>query len=124
MARTVGSGSSGPSADPASVTHHRPHRGSHHFLYSTAADPAALAELLDDDGVGLGPSNRRSGLANMCRRAERHGGTLILTAREPTGTRLTWSIPTIDATTSGAPHRGSWTGNFDPVLESLSRTQP
>lgn len=46
-----------------------------------------------DDGVGMAPSTRRSGLANLRRRAEHHGGTLALNPREPTGTWLSWSIP-------------------------------
>jgi len=43
-----------------------------------------------DDGKGMGTSTRRSGLANLRRRAERHEGTLIVTDREPTGTHLCW----------------------------------
>ena len=46
-----------------------------------------------DDGIGLGPTARRSGLANLRRRAEQHGGTLTLGPRRPTGTCLTWAIP-------------------------------
>jgi signal transduction histidine kinase len=44
-----------------------------------------------DDGVGMGTTTRRSGLASMLRRAQRHGGDLTLTAREPSGTSLRWS---------------------------------
>jgi signal transduction histidine kinase len=47
---------------------------------------------VSDDGIGLGPTTRRSGLANLRRRAERRGGALTLT-EQPTGTRLCWSIP-------------------------------
>ncbi|GEL20386.1 sensor histidine kinase [Pseudonocardia asaccharolytica] len=46
-----------------------------------------------DDGVGIGSSTRRSGLANLRHRAERHGGILTLDSREPCGTHLCWSIP-------------------------------
>jgi len=46
-----------------------------------------------DDGIGLGPTARRSGLANLRRRAEHHGGSLTLAPRRPTGTTLTWTIP-------------------------------
>ena len=46
-----------------------------------------------DDGIGLGPTRRRSGLANLRRRAERHGGRLMLAPRRPTGTCLSWTIP-------------------------------
>jgi signal transduction histidine kinase len=57
----------------------------------------AGADLLtlevSDDGVGMRPPTRLSGVANLRRRAERHGGTLTLAPREPAGTRLSWSIP-------------------------------
>jgi signal transduction histidine kinase len=46
-----------------------------------------------DDGVGISPTAHPSGLANMRRRAERHGGTLIVERRDPSGTWLSWSIP-------------------------------
>jgi signal transduction histidine kinase len=46
-----------------------------------------------DDGIGLGPTRRRSGLANLRRRAELHGGRLTLASRRPTGTDLSWTIP-------------------------------
>ena len=46
-----------------------------------------------DDGRGLGPTERRSGLANMRRRAEAHSGSLEITSAEPTGTTLCWSVP-------------------------------
>lgn len=46
-----------------------------------------------DDGVGLGDTTRRSGLANLRRRAEQRGGTLAVAAGSPRGTHLTWSIP-------------------------------
>ena len=57
------------------------------------ATPERITLQVSDDGSGLGPTTRRSGLANLRRRAQRHGGTLTLTARQPCGTRLTWSIP-------------------------------
>ena len=50
---------------------------------------------VSDNGVGLGliDSPRRSGLDNLSRRADIWGGSLTLTANEPHGTRLVWSIP-------------------------------
>ncbi|MCU1653923.1 MAG: hypothetical protein QOE32_5825 [Pseudonocardiales bacterium] len=48
---------------------------------------------VSDNGTGIGTTTRHSGLANLRRRAEHHGGTLTLADREPSGTRLTWSIP-------------------------------
>lgn len=46
-----------------------------------------------DDGVGVPPTTRRSGLANLQARAERHRGTLRVLPNDPTGTRLSWSVP-------------------------------
>jgi signal transduction histidine kinase len=45
-----------------------------------------------DDGVGFGPGSRRSGLANLERRAQHHGGELIVTPGERSGTLLRWSV--------------------------------
>jgi signal transduction histidine kinase len=63
------------------------------------ADVAVVATGTDltlqvtDDGVGIGAVTRRSGLTNMRRRAEQRGGTLAVTAVEPRGTRIRWSVP-------------------------------
>lgn len=57
------------------------------------AGPDLLTLEVSDDGVGMCPPIRLSGVANLRRRAERHGGTLTLAPREPAGTRLSWSIP-------------------------------
>jgi signal transduction histidine kinase len=46
-----------------------------------------------DDGCGIPTTTHHSGLTNLRRRAEHHGGTLTLTPRKPDGTLLTWSIP-------------------------------
>jgi signal transduction histidine kinase len=53
-----------------------------------------------DDGVGLGESTRRSGLANLQLRAERLNGTMSVTdAKQPgtdpgrRGTKLQWKVP-------------------------------
>ena len=50
---------------------------------------------ISDDGVGLGANDdpRRSGLNNLRRRADIWGGSLNITANEPHGTRLVWTIP-------------------------------
>jgi signal transduction histidine kinase len=63
-------------------------------------DVTSLAVLIADDGVGIGDSERRSGLANLRVRAERYGGVLELatgTSTDPQpnheGTRLRWTIP-------------------------------
>ena len=61
-----------------------------------------LLELIDD-GVGMGDTQRRSGLANLRERAERRGGSLAhrrnrrrwpgANENQVRGTMLRWSIP-------------------------------
>jgi two-component system, NarL family, sensor histidine kinase DevS len=46
-----------------------------------------------DNGTGMGPSTRRSGLANLADRAEALGGRLQLGAAEGGGTELDWRVP-------------------------------
>jgi signal transduction histidine kinase len=64
-------------------------------IVSVSAPGDWLTLQVTDDGVGvdLDAVSRRSGLANLQRRAERHGGSFTLAAREPTGTQLTWTVP-------------------------------
>jgi signal transduction histidine kinase len=54
-----------------------------------------------DDGRGLGKPLRTSGLGNIRRRAERHGGELQLTVPRKGGTHLSWTVP-LAAEGSGA----------------------
>jgi len=66
-----------------------------------SAAPDQLALELVDDGVGIGDTGRRSGLANLRRRAEQRGGSFALTCPAPRpgsvadrgGTSLLWAIP-------------------------------
>jgi len=46
-----------------------------------------------DNGKGIGPGTRRSGLANLAERAEGLGGRLQLSAAEGGGTDLDWRVP-------------------------------
>jgi signal transduction histidine kinase len=57
------------------------------------ADGQRLALIVIDNGIGLGEGTRRSGLANLNRRAERHGGRLDVGNSSEGGLRLQWSIP-------------------------------
>ncbi|MEV1284531.1 GAF domain-containing protein [Modestobacter sp. NPDC049651] len=59
----------------------------------TLAD-GALTVVVRDDGRGLGPTSRRSGLANMRRRAQGHGGDLVVAPAVGGGTVVTWRGPT------------------------------
>jgi signal transduction histidine kinase len=45
---------------------------------------------ITDDGIGIGDSARRSGIANLERRAVRRGGTAGVARRPEGGTRLSW----------------------------------
>jgi signal transduction histidine kinase len=49
-----------------------------------------------DDGVWAADTGRRSGLANMRRRADRRGGTFTVDRGRPTGTHLRWTVPVSD----------------------------
>jgi signal transduction histidine kinase len=53
-----------------------------------------LTLTVRDDGRGIGAATRRSGLANLEQRAGRHGGICTVESAEPTGTLLTWRVPT------------------------------
>jgi signal transduction histidine kinase len=52
-----------------------------------------LAITVTDNGDGLTDTTRRSGLANLRARAERHGGRLDLDDNPEGGLRLRWTIP-------------------------------
>lgn len=76
------------------------HASAHKVEVDVLASPAELTLTVADDGTGLDGATRRSGLANLRRRAEQHGGTLVLAAAtenpippDHEGTRLTWTIP-------------------------------
>ncbi|MGW5661305.1 sensor histidine kinase [Streptomyces sp. NPDC003758] len=55
---------------------------------------AALKLRVADNGRGIDPAvTRRSGLANLRRRAEEMDGTLTLSANQPSGTVVEWVVP-------------------------------
>ncbi|MFJ3718506.1 GAF domain-containing protein [Streptomyces sp. NPDC090057] len=55
---------------------------------------AALRLRVADNGRGIGQAvTRRSGLANLRRRAEEMDGTFALSANEPSGTVVEWTVP-------------------------------
>ncbi|MEU7659138.1 sensor histidine kinase [Streptomyces lincolnensis] len=51
---------------------------------------------ISDNGVGIPPEGRRSGLRNMTERAERSGGTLEWACPPGAGTTLVWRVPVTD----------------------------
>jgi signal transduction histidine kinase len=74
------------------------HAAASHVEVGLAASAGQARLEICDDGVGLGEITRRSGLANLRDRAEKHGGTLTIEspATPPTdrpGTRIEWTVP-------------------------------
>ncbi|WP_246212494.1 GAF domain-containing sensor histidine kinase [Streptomyces abyssomicinicus] len=56
-------------------------------------DGRTVRLTVSDNGVGVAPGGRRSGLRNMAERAEQRGGSLELTTPPGGGTTLTWEVP-------------------------------
>ena len=76
-----------------SLTNVVKHAQATHIRIRLQADKQRLDLTVIDNGKGLGGSTRRSGLANLSRRAERHGGYLDVSNAPEGGLRLQWSIP-------------------------------
>jgi signal transduction histidine kinase len=52
-----------------------------------------VSVLVVDDGRGMGDDVVESGLANVRRRATRHGGSMTVTSTAGAGTSVLWSVP-------------------------------
>jgi two-component system, NarL family, sensor histidine kinase DevS len=52
-----------------------------------------LSLTVTDNGVGISPGDRRSGLANLEQRARKCGGSLSLEPADGGGTQLHWQVP-------------------------------
>lgn len=52
-----------------------------------------ISLTVQDDGVGVDPTTRRSGLLNMQQRAQRLGGDMTVERTDAGGTRLVWTVP-------------------------------
>jgi signal transduction histidine kinase len=59
-------------------------------------DAARLVVVVADNGRGLDAGGRRSGLANLQQRAAARSGTFEVELGDPSGTRLTWTVPCRD----------------------------
>jgi signal transduction histidine kinase len=70
------------------------HAGARTVEVDVVSRDGGLVLTVRDDGAGIGDVARRSGLANLDQRARRHGGTCTVEPAEPTGTHLTWRVPT------------------------------
>jgi signal transduction histidine kinase len=69
------------------------HAKASHVDVSLRATAEEVVLTVADDGVGMSPNGRRSGLRNIAQRAEELGGTLELDSAPGQGTRLTWRVP-------------------------------
>jgi PAS domain S-box-containing protein len=57
-------------------------------------DQRRIALTVEDDGVGLPPAATTGyGLANITHRAQELGGRANVTRRQPSGTRIEWTVP-------------------------------
>jgi signal transduction histidine kinase len=52
-----------------------------------------LSVVVQDNGTGIRPGQRWSGLANLTNRAAELGGSLSVAPGEAGGTRLVWRVP-------------------------------
>lgn len=78
---------------------------SRHAEASAATVRVSFGDVLvvevTDDGVGMGSSERRSGLANLEHRAAVRAGELAVEGAEPSGTRVRWTVPLAPARSPG-----------------------
>jgi signal transduction histidine kinase len=76
-----------------SLTNVAKHARARHASVVLSSNGQLLCLTVADDGVGLGPSRRRSGLSNLRERAERLGGYLELERSGEGGLLVRWTIP-------------------------------
>ncbi|PZG95256.1 histidine kinase [Streptomyces sp. NTH33] len=76
-----------------SLTNIARHAHADHAEVVLETDGRAVRVTVTDNGVGIPPEGRRSGLANMAERARKLGGDLEWTTPEGGGTRLVWQAP-------------------------------
>jgi len=67
------------------------HAGARHVGVVVHLAEEVLTVEVTDDGVGISGTGRSSGLDNLRRRAESHGGTLELSVPPDGGTRVCWT---------------------------------
>jgi signal transduction histidine kinase len=64
-----------------------------------------LSLLVRDNGTPIMDTPRHSGLANLARRAEQHGGTLTVAPAGNGGTELRWRVPLSASASPAGPGR-------------------
>ena len=69
------------------------HARARHVDVVLAVSPDTVTLSVDDDGIGITETGRRSGLRNMEVRAKASGGRLVLADRVPSGTHIEWQVP-------------------------------
>lgn len=73
------------------------HAGATKVSVTLCVEDGKLTLTVVDDGIGIAESrSRSSGLANLGKRAQRWGGSLIVERGDAGGTRLTWTVPLVD----------------------------
>jgi signal transduction histidine kinase len=68
------------------------HAGAHRVSVAVIAGEDVVLQVADD-GVGIRPGGRRSGLRNLAERAQRLGGSFDIRPRESGGSVLEWRVP-------------------------------
>ncbi|MEW1599691.1 GAF domain-containing sensor histidine kinase [Streptomyces sp. NPDC093808] len=69
------------------------HARASHVQVALETDGREVRLTVADDGVGLPPGGRRSGLRNMAERAEQLGGSFDVSDTPGGGTTLVWRVP-------------------------------
>ncbi|WP_199432254.1 sensor histidine kinase [Qaidamihabitans albus] len=69
------------------------HSGGDEISVSVDAAEEFLVIEVADNGTGIGPDVKRSGLDNIRRRAEQVGGEATIASEPGRGTRVTWRVP-------------------------------
>lgn len=69
------------------------HAQATHVEVSVSVRGANVVVSVQDDGVGMPETGRRSGLANLAARAAERGGTFTIEPAAPHGTLVRWSVP-------------------------------
>lgn len=75
------------------LTNAAEHADATHVTVSLTVAGPEVRLVIADDGVGVSPTGRRSGLANMQARAQQLGGDLAVLDNEPRGTIIDWHAP-------------------------------